>query len=75
MLDVPSSAATPNIGITPGTLVVEGTVKYIGGNIVRIGVTVKLQEIFNGMIYDIGSAVSRRGDGTFKIVYSPEKPA
>ena len=73
MLDVPSGSATPNIGITPGTLVIEGTVKYVGGNIVRIGVKVKLQEIFNGMTYDIDSTVSRRGDGTFKIVYSPEK--
>jgi hypothetical protein len=72
MLQVPSGAGTSNIGVTPETRVIKGTVKYIGGNIVRIGVTVKLQEIFNGMIYDIGTDVSSRADGTFEIVYRPE---
>ena len=71
-LDVPGSAAESNLGTTPGTLVVKGTAKYVGGNVVRIGLTVKLQEIFNGLIYDIGRVVSSRADGTYEIVYSSE---
>jgi hypothetical protein len=64
----------------PYTRLINGYVKYVGGNVVRIGVDVKLQEIFNGNIFDIGSAVSSRQDGSFKIMYSsdrlhnPDKP-
>jgi hypothetical protein len=64
----------------PYTRLINGYVKYVGGNVVRIGVDVKLQEIFNGNIFDIGSAVSSRQDGSFKITFSsdrlqnPDKP-
>jgi PKD repeat protein len=74
VLNVPNPAVIPtsNIGSTT-TRVIEGCVKYVGGNIVRIGVDVKLQEVFNGDIFDIGSAVSSRGDGSFKITYSSDR--
>jgi hypothetical protein len=64
----------------PYTRQINGYVKYLGGNAVRSGVDVKLQEIFDGNIFDIASSVSSRQDGSFKIMYSsdglhnPDKP-
>jgi tetratricopeptide (TPR) repeat protein len=59
--------------IEPDTRLITGYVKYKGGNAVRTGVNVKLQEIFNGNIFDIASAVSSRQDGSFKIIYNPDR--
>ena len=59
---------------------IKGYVKYLGGNVVRSGVDVKLQELFEGNIFEIASSVSSRQDGSFKITYSsdrlhnPDKP-
>jgi len=64
----------------PYTREIKGRLNYVGGNAVRAGVDVRLQEIFEGNIYDIGSAVSSRQDGSFSITYSsdrlhnPDKP-
>jgi PKD repeat protein len=75
-----SEANNPSLNAKPYMHEIKGCVKYIGGNVVRIGVDVMLQEKFNGNLFDIGSAVSSRGDGTFKLAYSsnrlhnPDKP-
>jgi len=52
---------------------IKGCLKYVGGNAVRAGVDVRLQEIFEGNAYDIGSAVSSRQDGTFSITYTSDR--
>jgi hypothetical protein len=57
----------------PYSRLITGYVKYKGGNAVRTGVNVKLQEIFNGNIFDIADAVSSRQDGSFKIMYSSDR--
>jgi len=57
----------------PYTRQIKGYVKYLGGNVVRTGVDVNLQELFNGNIFDISSAVSSRQDGSFKITYSSDQ--
>ena len=57
----------------PYTRLINGHVKYVGGNVVRTGVDVRLQEMFNGKIFDIVSAVSSRQDGSFKIAYSSDR--
>jgi hypothetical protein len=80
-----SNPSVPQVNNTspptePYTRLINGYVKYVGGNVVRIGVEVKLLEIFNGNTFDVGSAVSSRQDGSFKIMYSsdrlrnPDKP-
>jgi parallel beta-helix repeat protein len=57
----------------PYTRDIKGRLNYVGGNAVRSGVNVRLQEIFEGNTYDIGSAVSSRQDGSFSITYSSDR--
>jgi PKD repeat protein len=72
MVDVPSPATSFGPYASLDTRVIRGCIKYLGGNVVRRGLDVKLQEIHNGNIFDVASSVSSRGDGTFKIIYSPD---
>jgi hypothetical protein len=70
--------SVPEVNIKPPateqyTHEITGYVKYIGGNVVRMGVDVKLQEIYNGNVFDIAGAVSSRQNGSFKIIYSSDK--
>jgi hypothetical protein len=57
----------------PYTFSIMGDVKYLNDGVVRMGVDVKLQEIFDGNAFDIASVISSRGDGSFKITYSSDK--
>lgn len=70
--DLSGIANVPKVSNTssataPYTREITGYVKYLGGNVVRSGVNVKLQEIFNGNIFDIASAVSSRQDGSLVV--------
>jgi hypothetical protein len=71
-LSVPQRS-NPSPATIPNTHIIKGYIKYKGGNVVRIGLYVKLQEIFDGNIFDIGNAVSSRQDGSFEITYNSER--
>ncbi|VVB64432.1 PKD domain protein [uncultured archaeon] len=77
MIDEPDQATNPSQDTGPyassQTRAIEGCVKYLGGNIVRIGVDVVLKEVFNGNVFYIGSATTSRASGTFRIVYSIDR--
>jgi hypothetical protein len=69
-----SFSSQTRIGSPPTyTREIKGYIKYIGGNVDRRGLDVRLRELFNGIYYDIGSSVSSRQDGSFRIRYTSDR--